>query len=325
MSGTSMAAPHVTGVVALMLAVNPNLKYADVVSIFQTTSRAYPAGSNCLADGCGYGMVDAYAAVHAAQLSSPGATATATAVPSRTNTATATTLPSKTNTATITKTSTATAVKTSTATAVKTSTATAFKSSTPTQTKTVTSTATATKTAVPPTYPKPYLLGLIAGLDPARPNQVILVGLNFVSGVTKVSIAGSAVITNGTVINPNMLQFAWPAALTGTRIPLRVYNTSLAVDGSGTLYVDVVNSSVKSVPTATPASGGNCNQTNAYPGPDPYPGPDTPPFSGSACTVYLPIVLNHAGQPLPTPTATPTATPTPLPTATPTSDAYPAP
>jgi serine protease len=60
--GTSMATPHVAGVVALMLAKNPSLTPDDVESRLKSSTRPFPA--NC--SGCGTGIVDASAAVDAA-------------------------------------------------------------------------------------------------------------------------------------------------------------------------------------------------------------------------------------------------------------------
>lgn len=57
--GTSMATPHVAGVVALMLAKNPSLTPDQVESKLKTTARAFPASCS----GCGTGIVDALKAV----------------------------------------------------------------------------------------------------------------------------------------------------------------------------------------------------------------------------------------------------------------------
>lgn len=59
--GTSMAAPHVAGVVALMLARDPSLTPAQVRNRLVATSRAFPAASDCAAvpGACGAGLLDA--------------------------------------------------------------------------------------------------------------------------------------------------------------------------------------------------------------------------------------------------------------------------
>jgi serine protease len=68
MYGTSMAAPHVSGVVSLMLSVNPALTPDQVKSILQSTARAFPTGTgrDCTTSLCGAGIVNAGSAVRAA-------------------------------------------------------------------------------------------------------------------------------------------------------------------------------------------------------------------------------------------------------------------
>ena len=63
--GTSMAAPHVAGIVSLMLSANPTLTPAQVLQILQRTVTPFPAGSDCRGI-CGAGIVNAGAAVEAA-------------------------------------------------------------------------------------------------------------------------------------------------------------------------------------------------------------------------------------------------------------------
>lgn len=59
-SGTSLAAPHVAGVVGLMLSRNPTLTPAQVKAILQSTAKPACGGK------CGAGLLDAYAAVRQA-------------------------------------------------------------------------------------------------------------------------------------------------------------------------------------------------------------------------------------------------------------------
>ena len=78
-AGTSMATPHVTGVVSLLLSSNPSLTPSQVLATLQNTARAFPApgpacpapdGSglisvrcNCTTSLCGAGILDAGAAL----------------------------------------------------------------------------------------------------------------------------------------------------------------------------------------------------------------------------------------------------------------------
>jgi serine protease len=84
--GTSMATPHVAGVAALMLSVNPNLTPDDVEAKLKSSARAFPAACN----GCGAGILNAAAAVNAAL-----GTTTTTPTPTPTPTPTAPTLTEK--------------------------------------------------------------------------------------------------------------------------------------------------------------------------------------------------------------------------------------
>lgn len=61
-TGTSFAAPTVSGVIALMLALRPELDSATAVSILQATARPFP-DATCTTASCGAGIVDAAAAL----------------------------------------------------------------------------------------------------------------------------------------------------------------------------------------------------------------------------------------------------------------------
>jgi subtilisin family serine protease len=78
LSGTSMAAPHVAGIAALMLQKNPTLQQGDVESILETSAIPLPAGTRTLAgpggttstvswgtDATGSGLATADAALNA--------------------------------------------------------------------------------------------------------------------------------------------------------------------------------------------------------------------------------------------------------------------
>jgi serine protease len=68
-TGTSFAAPQVSGAISLMLSVNPTLSAAQVTSLLKSTARAFPAASNCsstLLNKCGAGILNVNAAVRSA-------------------------------------------------------------------------------------------------------------------------------------------------------------------------------------------------------------------------------------------------------------------
>jgi serine protease len=69
--GTSEATAIVSGVVSLILSVNPSLTPAQVKSILQTSASPFGSGSTCPTFGCGAGIVNALGAVNLA-MSTPG-------------------------------------------------------------------------------------------------------------------------------------------------------------------------------------------------------------------------------------------------------------
>ncbi len=80
--GTSAAAPHVSGVIALMLSVNPALPLTatQIKSYLKSSARSHPAGSLCTLSAyvgmCGAGLLDAAQAVNNAVVLPPALTLT---------------------------------------------------------------------------------------------------------------------------------------------------------------------------------------------------------------------------------------------------------
>ena len=159
--GTSMAAPHIAGVVSLMVSLDPSLNYTQTLHLLQISARAFPGGSNCNTSTCGSGIVDAAAALNAVLNPPPTSTAGPSPTPSRTNTpgsGKSTQTPTLTRTPTPTRTPTVTRTNTPTLTVTSTSSATATftevgPSPSPTWTGTATLTATSTPTLIPSNTP----------------------------------------------------------------------------------------------------------------------------------------------------------------------------
>ncbi len=72
--GTSMASPHVAGVVSLMLSAKPGLTPGQIGQLLQQTVTPFPSGSTCSTSTCGAGILNAAKAVTAAAGSQPPST-----------------------------------------------------------------------------------------------------------------------------------------------------------------------------------------------------------------------------------------------------------
>jgi subtilisin family serine protease len=137
-SGTSMAAPHVSGALALIWSACPSLKgnFDATEQLLKDSAQKIAYATACGNEGAGnipnnafgYGRIDVLAAVNSCSSTGP------TPTPTKTNTPT----PTKTNTPTPTKTNTPTPTKTNTPTPTKTNTPTPTKTKTPTPTTTPT-------------------------------------------------------------------------------------------------------------------------------------------------------------------------------------------
>ena len=150
-SGTSMATPHVAGMAAMLLAVNPTLTYGQMKSILISTVDPLSAMTGKMVSG---GRANLYKAVLKAQEGQttptpvpPTATPTATATPTRT--------PTSTPIATSTPTPTHTYTPTPTNTPIATSTPNPTSTPMPDPTATRVPTATYTPTPTPPAMDTP--------------------------------------------------------------------------------------------------------------------------------------------------------------------------
>jgi len=76
-SGTSLAAPHISGVAGLMLSANPSLTPADLTRLLRKSAEQRPV-LDCPAGNCGAGLVDANLAVRSARAELKGPSVTPT-------------------------------------------------------------------------------------------------------------------------------------------------------------------------------------------------------------------------------------------------------
>jgi serine protease len=86
LQGTSMATPHVSGVIALILSLQPKLTADEVKSVLQSTARPHPVGTWCATMGigqCGSGLLDANAALNHVVNNRPVVTVTGPTAPLR--------------------------------------------------------------------------------------------------------------------------------------------------------------------------------------------------------------------------------------------------
>ena len=72
-AGTSFAAPMVAGAASLVLGLAPNLTAAQLRALLTSTAAPFPVNSDCTTARCGAGILDAHAAVVAAQGGAPAA------------------------------------------------------------------------------------------------------------------------------------------------------------------------------------------------------------------------------------------------------------
>ncbi len=76
--GTSMASPHVAGIVSLLTDINGSLTLSSATEILRSTARTFPTATSndCTNSTCGSGIIDAEAAVKAARDGLPDSTIT---------------------------------------------------------------------------------------------------------------------------------------------------------------------------------------------------------------------------------------------------------
>ena len=307
--GTSMAAPHIAGVLSLMASLDPTLNFTQSLQILQSTARAFPAGSSCTTTTCGSGIVDAAAALNAVLNPPPTSTAGPSPMPSNTNSpggkATRTPTPSRTPTATRTNTPTFTVTSTASLTEVGPSPTTTW---TGTATSTATLIHTATNTALPATATNvvsipaelvkvfsPLIItsGGISRLSVMifNPNPFSLTSVSLVdnlpAGITIANPVNLSNLCGGTVA---AVAGGTTLSLMGGTIPAQVGSTP----GSCTVAIDVTSStlgnSTNTIPAGALTTGNGVTNTIS---------------TSSTLTVLPSPATNTATPPSPTASATP--------------------
>ena len=165
LSGTSMATPYVSGVVALLMSKEPTLPNSELIRRILSSTDAVPDFSGKSVSG---GRVNAYRALSGAT-PTPVVTATATVTPTPVVTATATATPTPVVTATATATPTPVVTATATVTPTPVVTATTTVTPTPVVTATTTVTPTPVVTATAPATPTP----VVTATAPATATPVV--------------------------------------------------------------------------------------------------------------------------------------------------------
>ncbi len=237
--GTSMAAPHIAGILSLMASLDPTLNFTQSLQILQSTARAFPAGSSCTTSTCGIGIVDAAAALNAV-LNPPEPTSTSTAGPSPTPTntrsgkATRTPTPTRTSTPTATATQTGQPTATDSQTSSPTPTETFGPSLTPTSTNPPSGKATRTPTATRTSTPTATATQM--GQPPATATQTSTPTPSFTPGTSDLIFAdgfenGNLAAWDSSMVDSGDLSVSPSAALIGSQ------GLQAVVDDNNTLVV----------------------------------------------------------------------------------------
>jgi DNA-binding beta-propeller fold protein YncE len=310
--GTSMAAPHVTGLLALWLQQTPTINYTQAVSILAATSyHDYTQALSYPNDQWGYGKMRAYCPGEATDTPPYTATMTYTATNTTTPTLTKTATPSATLTPTKTPTSTKTWTQTFTPTFTRTSTATYTPTLSPTFTQTFTQTSTKTWTSTITWTPTRTWTG--------TPTQTFT-KTSTPSPTNTRTITPTATKTDTPTVTNTPTKTATPTATrtktdtsTVTSSPTKTFTFTVTPTPTKTGTPTATRTK-----TATPTATGTKTWTATITATKTHT--DTPTVTNSRTQTYTPTIT-----PTPTVTNSPTITRTPTLTSTPTITLTPTP